>query len=226
MNDMSPRAQSAGLAPARLRVAVPQLPKPVITATRSAHTPQSSQPATPPRTVVAIGLASVIIAGCVYTGTELVLELLHRAPLLVAPTDVVRYVSQVNEVAPPVLLALGVVVALACVPLVLVAGRRARREAAAARPAEVVTVEDVTAEDVTVEDVTGVAAVGAASHLPTPVAPVAGTSTTGSRHRATVTPRLAAGIAPDRFTAEKAIADALAYETLQPARLPNPRTTP
>ncbi|MGY4858852.1 hypothetical protein [Cryobacterium sp. AP23] len=214
------RAQSAGLAPARLRVTVPQPHKPGVTATRSTHTLQSPQQASPPRAVVAIGLASVIIAGCVYTGTELVLELLHRAPLIAAPTDVVRYVSQVNEVAPPVLLALGVVVALACVPLVLVAGRRARREAAAAgaQPAD-----DVAA-----------GAVGPASSSPAPLTPAsvppaaaaAGASTTGSRHRATVPARPVAGIAPDRFTAEKAIADALAYESLRPSHLTDPQNHP
>ncbi|TFD93507.1 hypothetical protein E3T61_05325 [Cryobacterium lactosi] len=134
--------------------------------------------------VVAITLASVIIAGCLYSGTELILELTGRAPLLAAPSDVVRTVSQVNQITPAILFTVGVLVAIPGLVFVLVAllpGRLARHEARSPRAAVIV-------DDVAV--------------------PMSRPDTA-----AQPTPRV--GAAPNRFTAAKAIAEAIAYDALR-----------
>ncbi|WEO77426.1 BON domain-containing protein [Cryobacterium sp. SO2] len=210
MNGTFTSAHAAGTAPARLAVAVPQLRHPMSRSTRSTYKRLLRRETHSPRSVVAIGLASVIIAGCLYSGTELVLELLNRPALLAAPTDVVRYVSQVNDIAPAALLALGIIVAIAGAALVLVAvlpGRRARREVASDRAAVVVDDEVIAAS---LERRAAVAGNVAPENI----------DVTVSRHRATVQITPESGTAPDRFTAEKAIADALAYDSLRPALAP------
>lgn len=199
MNDTIRSAQPAGHAPARLTVAVPQLLPPLGHSTRSTYQQPLPDKTRPPRSVVPIGLASVIISGCVYAGTELVLALLDRPALLAAPRDVVRYVSQVNEIAPAVLLALGVVVAAAGVALVLVTGRAARRPAATPVPVE--TVVDAQAPAAPPRRASVAGTVTAASVEPEP----------GAWQPVPPLPRKV-GAAPDRFTAAKAIADALAYD--------------
>jgi hypothetical protein len=49
---------------------------------------------------VATVLASVVIAGCLYAGTELVLAWLGQPPLITAPGDVVRQVTQIAPSCP------------------------------------------------------------------------------------------------------------------------------
>jgi uncharacterized protein YjbJ (UPF0337 family) len=193
MNGTIRSAESAGFAPARLAGAGREVPGPLARSPRQHRPPGTSQV---PRSIVPIGLASVIISGCLYAGTELVLALLDRPALLAAPADVVRYVSQVNEIAPAVLLALGLVVASAGVALVVVTGRTGRRPrislqpiAGAHRAGEAVAVEPGTREP------------GSAGRRPAPTLRTVAT-------------------APDRFTAAKAIADALAYDNRQATRAP------
>lgn len=213
MNDMIRSAQSAGSSAARLTVAVPQLQdrsarNPIVRATRSTYQRRSRRGNLPPRVVVASGVASMIIAGCVYAGTELVLELLARPALLAAPTDVVRNLSRLNEVAPTVLLAPAVLAAIAGIVLVLATGRFARRG---------VPVNDVAARAAEVHPA-GAGASSSAPDLASAADAVGTVSTTGSRHRATEIIRPIAGIAPDRFTAQKAIADAMAFDAARPTR--------
>lgn len=144
--------------------------------------------------VVAITVASVIIAGCLYTGTELVLELTGRQPLLAAPSAVVRTVSQVNQIGPAILFTVGVLMAVPILVLVLVAllpGRLARHEAGSHRPS--VTVDDET-----------VPAGPASADVP------------ASRHKAAVRVDPETRAVTNRFTAAKAIAEAIAYDALPP----------
>ena len=196
-----------GAATRRPAVAVPQLRNPVTRAHRSTYKRLLRRETHSPRSVVAIGLASAIIAGCLYSGTELVLELLNRPALLAAPTDVVRYVSQVNQLAPTILLGAGIIVGIIGVSLVLVAllpGRRARHEAPSDRAAVVVD------DDVIAAALERRASVAARVH-PDNV------DVTVSRRTATVLLTPESGVIPNRFTAEKAIAEAVAYDALRPA---------
>jgi hypothetical protein len=210
MNGTITSAQSASVGPARLAVAVPQLRNPMSRATRSTYKRLLRRETHSPRSVVAIGLASMIIAGCLYSGTELVLELLERPALLAAPTDVVRYVSRVNEIAPVLLLTLGVLGAVVGAVLVLVAvlpGRRARREVASDRVAAVVDDEVIAAS---LERRASAAGRVGPDNV----------DVTVSRHRATVRIVPESGLVPDRFTAQKAIAEALAFDALRPDLAP------
>ncbi|TFB99584.1 hypothetical protein E3O42_13625 [Cryobacterium adonitolivorans] len=98
-----------GTLPARQAVAALQLPHPVGRATRSTYTQQPRREIPSSWSVVAIALASVIIAGCLYSGAELLLALLDRPPLIAAPGDVLRYLGQVNLSTPAmVILVVGV----------------------------------------------------------------------------------------------------------------------
>ena len=199
-----------GSMPARQAVAALQLRHPTSRSTRSTYKRLMRRETHSSRSVVAIGLASVIIAGCLYSGTELVLELTGRPPLVAAPSDVVRTVSQINQIAPAILFTVGVLVAVAGLVLVLVAllpGRRARHEAASQRAAVVVDDEVVTAA------LTRKAA-AAARQDP------ANVDVSVSRHSATVRITPESGTVPDRFTAAKAIAEAIAYDALRPSLEP------
>jgi hypothetical protein len=226
MDGTTRSAQSAGSAPARLAVAVPQLRPQLAEPTRATYRHAPPGEPRPLRSVVPIGLASVIISGCLYAGTELVLALLDRPALLAAPTDVVRFVSQVNEIAPAVLVALGVVVAAAGVALVLVTGGPGRRSANGPDPDGAGGGEQpssaVPEERAPVAGIAPAAANGRGS----------GASGSAARPASELSPR-ALGAAPDRFTAAKAIADALAYDarraTLEPTVAASPpvlQTTP
>jgi len=206
MNDMT-TPLVPGAIPARRHVPELHLPLPSGRSHRSTYTRLMRRETHSPRAVVAIGLASTVIAGCLYCGTELVLELLDRPALLAAPTDVVRYVSQINRIAPAILLTAGVLLALAGIVLVLVAvlpGRRARHGSVSARTAVVVD-DDVIAASLE-------RAVATAAR----VAP-GNVAVTVSRRNASVLLTPESGVIPNRFTAAKAIADALAYDALRPS---------
>ncbi|WP_104164507.1 hypothetical protein [Cryobacterium sp. N22] len=98
-----------GTLAARQAVAALQLRHPVGRATRSTYTQQPRPETASSWSVVAVALASVIIAGCLYSGAELVLALLDRPPLIAAPGDVLRYLGQVNLSTPAmVILVVGV----------------------------------------------------------------------------------------------------------------------
>jgi len=195
-----------GSMPARQAVAALQLRHPMGRSTRSTYKRLMRRETQSSRSAVAVGLASVIIAGCLYSGTELVLELSGRPPLLAAPSDAVRTVSQVNQIAPAILFTFGLLVAVTGLVLVLVAvlpGRRARHQADSDRAAVIVDDEVVTAA------LTRKAA--AAARLdPTNV------DVSVSRHNATVRITPESGTATNRFTAAKAIAEAIAYDALRP----------
>ncbi|WP_130176155.1 hypothetical protein [Cryobacterium sp. SO1] len=170
--------------PARRAVAAVQLGDPEGRSTRSTHRQLIRPEIRSSGSVVAITLASVIIAGCLYSGTELVLELTGRQPLLAAPSAVLPVVSQVNQIAPAILFTVGVLVAIPGLVLVLVAllpGRLARHEAGSDRAAVIVDDVDV---------------------------PV-------SRPGTATQPIPQAGAALNRFTAAKAIAEAIAYDALR-----------
>jgi len=159
------------------------------------------------RSVVAIGLASVIIAGCLYSGTELILELTGRPPLVAAPSDVVRRVSTVNEIAPALLFTFGLLVAVSGLVLVLVAllpGGRARHEPHSRRAA---------GADVVAADLTRNAAAADRLDSASVGAPV-------SRPSVTVRNTPEPGTVPNRFTAAKAIAEAIAYDARRPSLEP------
>jgi hypothetical protein len=199
-----------GSLPARQAVAARQLRHSAGRSTRSTYTRMLRRETRSSRSVVAVSLASVIIAGCLYGGTKLVLELTGRPPLLAPPSDVVRTVSTVNEIAPAILFTFGALVAVTGLVLVLVAllpGRRARHEAASERAAVVVDDEVVTAS------LTRKAA--AAARLDP-----ANVDVSVSRHTATVRITPESGVVPNRFTAAKAIAEAIAYDALRPALEP------
>ena len=231
MNGTIRSAQSAGSAPARLAVAVPQLRPPLAGATRATYQHVLPGETQPPRSVVPIGLASVIISGCLYAGTELVHALLDRPALLAAPSDVVNFVSQVNDIAPAVLVALGVVVAAAGVALVLVTGRSGRR--AADTPGQDGAVVGDQPSAVVPEGRAPVAATApAVATEPDSVGSGGVASSSVDPLASRPHPRVL-GAAPDRFTAAKAIADALAYDarraTLEPTVVTSPtvlQTTP
>ena len=95
-----------------------------------------------PRSVLAIALAVVLVLVFAWIGTESVLALLGQSPLLVAPVDALAAVLALPEaLAPAVIIAAGVVVALVGLVLVLIAvlpGRRARHIGATERTAVVV----------------------------------------------------------------------------------------
>ena len=206
MNGIS-TTSAPGTLPRRQAVTVPQLRSPVSRAHRSTYKRLLRRETHSPRTVAAVSLASVIIAGCLYGGAELVLELLDRPALLVAPTDAVAYVSQVNRLAPAILLTAGILAGLAGIALVLVAllpGRRARHEGDSDRAAVVVD-DDVIAASL--ERRASVAAHVAPDNV----------DVTVSERSATVRLTPESGMLPNRFTAEKAIADAIAYDALRPA---------
>lgn len=199
-----------GSIPARQAVAALQLRHPMARSTRSTYKRLMRRETHFSRSVVAISLASVIIAGCLYSGTELVLELTGRPPLIVAPSDVVRTVSQVNQIAPALLFTFGVLVAVTGLVLVLVAllpGRRARHEVESDRAAVVVDDEVVAASLAR--------KVAAAARLDP-----ANVDVSVSRRSATVRITPESGAVPNRFTAAKAIAEAIAYDTLRPALEP------
>ena len=174
--------------------------------TRSRRAGMLRREARSSRPAVAIGLASVIIAGCLYAGIELVLELTGRPPLLAAPSDVVGTVNQVNQIAPAILVTFGVLVAVTGLVLVLVAllpGRRTRQEA----DSEQAAAEEIEAASPTRKD--------AATRLR-----LASVDDPGSRQNATVRLTPVSGVVPNRFTAAKAIAEAIAYDALRPALEP------
>jgi len=198
-----------GSIPARQAVAA-QLRHPMARSTRSTYKRLMRRETHSSRSVVAISLASVIIAGCLYSGTELVLELTGRPPLIAAPSDVVRTVSQVNQIAPAILFTFGVLVAVTGLVLVLVAllpGRRARHQVESDRAAVVVDDEVVAASLAR--------KVAVAARLDP-----ANVDVSVSRHSATVRITPESGAVPNRFTAAKAIAEAIAYDTLRPALEP------
>jgi len=204
-----------GTLPRRQAVTVPHL-RPVSRAHRSTYKRMLRRETHSPRTVAAVSVASVIIAGCLYGGTELVLELLDRPALLVAPTDAVAYVSQVNRLAPAILLTVGILAGLAGIALVLVAllpGRRARHEVDSDRAAVVVD------DDVIAASLERRASV--AAHI----AP-GSVAVTVSRRSATVSLTPEPGVLPNRFTAEKAIAEAIAFDALRPPLEPTVVITP
>jgi len=95
-----------------------------------------------PRSVLAIALAVVLVLVFAWIGTESVLALLGQSRLLVAPVDALAAVLALPEsLAPAVIIAAGVVVALVGLVLVLIAvlpGRRARHISATERTAVVV----------------------------------------------------------------------------------------
>jgi len=199
-----------GSIPARQAVAALQLRHPMARSTRSTYKRLMRRETHSSRSVVAISLASVIIAGCLYSGTELVLELTGRPPLIAAPSDVVRTVSQVNQIAPAILFTFGVLVAVTGLVLVLVAllpGRRARHQVESDRAAVVVDDEVVAASLAR--------KVAVAARLDP-----ANVDVSVSRHSATVRITPESGAVPNRFTAAKAIAEAIAYDTLRPALEP------
>ena len=173
--------------------------------TRSRRAGMLRREARSSRPAVAIGLASVIIAGCLYAGIELVLELTGRPPLLAAPSDVVGTVNQVNQIAPAILVTFGVLVAVTGLVLVLVAllpGRRTRQEADSEQAAEEIEAASPTRK-------------AAATRLR-----LASVDDPGSRQNATVRLTPESGVVPNRFTAAKAIAEAIAYDALRPALEP------
>ena len=173
--------------------------------TRSRRAGMLRREARSSRPAVAIGLASVIIAGCLYAGIELVLELTGRPPLLAAPSDVVGTVNQVNQIAPAILVTFGVLVAVTGLVLVLVAllpGRRTRQEADSEQAAEEIEAASPTRK-------------AAATRLR-----LASVDDPGPRQNATVRLTPVSGVVPNRFTAAKAIAEAIAYDALRPALEP------
>jgi hypothetical protein len=92
-----------------------------------------------PKSVLA--LASLVVLVCLWFGTELVLSLLGRPALLVAPVDALVSASRLGEVIPGVLAAIGVVVAVIGLILIIAslsAGRRARHSIDSERAATVV----------------------------------------------------------------------------------------
>ncbi|TFC58165.1 MULTISPECIES: hypothetical protein [unclassified Cryobacterium] len=93
-------SSAPGTLAARQAVAALQLRHPAGRATRSTYTQQPRREIPSSWSVVAIALASVIIAGCLYFGAELVLALLDRPALIAAPGDVLRYLGQVNLSTP------------------------------------------------------------------------------------------------------------------------------
>lgn len=104
-------------------------PHPLGRATRSTYEQLLPRKAAPSWPVVAVTLASIVIAGFLYIGAELVLALLGRPPLIAAPGDVMRTLSQVDLGVPAVLV---MVILLAGVATVLV--RAAPRPGHRARP--------------------------------------------------------------------------------------------
>ena len=104
-----------------------QLRQPAGRATRSTYTQQPRQATASSWSIVAVALASALIAGCLYSGAELVLALLDRPPLIAAPGDVLRYLGQVNLSTPAMVIlvaGVGTVLVLAA----LLPERGARRE--------------------------------------------------------------------------------------------------
>jgi len=116
-----------GTLAARRAVAALQLRQPAGRATRSTYTQQPSRATASSWSVVAIGLASALIAGCLYSGAELVLALLDRPPLIAAPGDVLRYLGQLN-LSTPVMVTLVVGVGTVLVLAALLPARGARHE--------------------------------------------------------------------------------------------------
>lgn len=116
-----------GTLAARQAVAAPQLRHPVGRATRSTYTQQPRLESPSSRSVIAVALASVIIAGCLYSGAELVLALLDRPPLIAAPGEVLRYLGQVN-LSTPVMVVLVVGVGTVLVLAALLPERGAGHE--------------------------------------------------------------------------------------------------
>ncbi len=94
-----------------------------------------------PRAVAAIALAIVLILIFAWLGVEIVLRMLNRTPLLVAPLDMATALVEITSLPSPVLVGAGSVIALICVVLVALAlspGRRARHVIASERTVTVV----------------------------------------------------------------------------------------
>lgn len=97
--------------------------------TESVHRRIARRETHSPRSVLAITLAVIVIIVAAWFGTEIVLSLLGRPALLVAPVDVERAIVGAAALPTGVLLASGIVLALIGLALVLAAvtaGRRAR----------------------------------------------------------------------------------------------------
>ena len=186
-----------GTIPARLAVAALQLPQPIGPQTRSTHPRSLRHEVRSSGSILSGALATLVIAGCLYSGAELVLELLGQRPLITAPSDVLRRVSQVNEGAPAILFAAGLVavigtvlVGAVLVVLALPTGRRSRHHGSERATVAAPGALEVDADPTDCPDT----------------------------HEERFTPK--AEIVANRFTAAKAIAQAIAYDSLRPALEP------
>jgi len=187
-----------GTIPARLAVAALQLPQPIGPQTRATHARSLRHEIRSPGSILSGALASLVIAGCLYSGAELVLELLGQQPLITAPSDVLRRVSEVNEGAPAILFAAGLVavvgtllVGTVLVVLALRPPRNRSRHLGSER---------------------------AAADAPRAMEMDVDLAVSPDTHEARSA--LTADVVANRFTAAKAIAQAIAYDSLRPALEP------